>query len=250
MRYRGFATRDYLILENIPLRKNLYVLEIGVGTGSTVELFKGRVKEYCGVDISSQIIDYLSQIYKDDSSVKFYCMDVCKEASFLNKKFDVIFSADTFEHIKAPRSFFIFINRHLSPTGIALVTYPNESEEEHHGITWFDSQTEILELINSSGLRMINFYQVKATGYHQLIKNFLWKLPKSIIKRGCNSSPQTFEQTDAFRIIQDGGIKAKLFEYYATTLTKMATLFPLYNYFKVTENNINNKVLLMLIKHK
>ncbi len=38
MRYHGFAAIDYLLLNNISLNKNSYVLEIGVGTGSTANL--------------------------------------------------------------------------------------------------------------------------------------------------------------------------------------------------------------------
>ena len=48
MKYHGFSTRDYLILDNIPISKEISVLEIGVGTGSTAELIIGRVKEFCG----------------------------------------------------------------------------------------------------------------------------------------------------------------------------------------------------------
>ena len=61
--------------------------------------------------------------------------------------------------------------------------------------------------------------------------------------------PQTFEQTEAFQIIQDGGIKVKFFACYARAITKIAALFPLYNYFEVDEG-INNKNLIINLKHR
>jgi len=63
MRYHGFSTRDYLILDNIPISKEISVLEIGIGTGSTAELIVDKVKEFCGVDISAEIIEMLNHIY-------------------------------------------------------------------------------------------------------------------------------------------------------------------------------------------
>jgi len=115
MRYRGFNVRDYLILEHISLSKDLSLLEIGVGLGSIIDMIVGKIKEYCGVDITCDVIDYLNLLYKDSDSVNLYCLDICKNSSFLNKKFDVIFSADTLEHVESPQGFLILLKNILSP---------------------------------------------------------------------------------------------------------------------------------------
>ena len=154
MRYLGFSTRDYLILENITLNKETSVLEIGVGTGSTAELMIGRAKEFYGVDISKELIEELNSIYSNNNFVNMYCVDICSNTS-LGKRFDVIYSADTLEHIEQPNGFFNFIARHLFSDGVAIVTFPNESEKKHHGITWFNCKTELFKLINSTGLKII-----------------------------------------------------------------------------------------------
>lgn len=250
MRYRGFAVRDYLILQNIHLRKDFSVLEIGVGTGSTAERIIGKVREFCGVDISNEVIEQLSWIYKHDNSVKFYTIDVCKD-SFLGKKFDIIYSADTLEHVRSPREFFSFIAKHLIfPDGIALVTFPNESERKHHGITRFGRKADLLGLIDSSGLRVLNLYHVRKTVYHRVIRSFLWKFPKSIMHRRTDISPQSFEDTEAFAINKTSGVKANLFACYARMVTWFAALFPLYRCNTLLEQNINNKVLIMHLRHK
>ena len=248
MIYHGFSTRDYLILQNITLSKEISVLEIGVGTGSAADLIIGKVKKYCGVDISAGLIDWLKSVYKNEDSVKLCAIDVCKD-EFLGEKFDVVFSADTLEHVKSPEGYFNFIAKHLSSEGVALVTFPNESGKKHHGISWFNSKTELLNIIDSFGLKVLNIYQVKETIYHQLIKKFLWSLPKSIVSRRTDVSPQSFENTEAFEIIKTGGVKANLFACYSRIITKLAAFFPLYN-LDETEENISDKVLLLCLKHK
>ena len=238
-----------MILDNIPISKEISVLEIGIGTGSTAELIVARVKEFCGVDISKEIIEVLNSFYVNNNCVNMYCLDVCSDAS-LGKRFNVIYSADTVEHVKQPKDFFNFIVRHLSFDGVAVVIFPNESEGKHHGITWFNSRTDFLMLIDSVGLKIVNFYEVKLTTWHRIIKKYLWNLPKSLVSHGDKTCPpQTFEQTAAFQIIRNGGIKAKFFGYYARTITKLAALFPLYDCFEISEE-INNKILLIRLKHK
>ena len=151
MKYCGFSTRSYLLLENASLNKNLSLLEIGVGLGAVADLIKGKIKKYCGVDIACEVIDYLSSLYKEDDSINWCCLDVCRNSASLHKKFDIIFSADTLEHVELPEKFFNFIKKHLNKDGVVLLTFPNESKDKHHGITWFNNKNELLEIINRAG---------------------------------------------------------------------------------------------------
>jgi len=248
MRYHGFSTRDYLILDNIPVSKEISVMEIGVGTGSTADLIVGKVKKYCGVDISAGLIEWLKTAYKYDDSVKFYAKDATQD-DFLGEKFDVIFSADTLEHVSSPKGYFNFIEKHLTQNGIALVTFPNESPKRHHGILWFNSKSELIEIIDSSGLKVLDIYRVEETAYHKLIKKYLWSIPKRIISRHLYELPQSFENTEAFEINKSGSIKKNIFACYAKMITWIAALLPLYDLTEVGED-INDKVLLFHLKHK
>ncbi len=248
MRYYSFATIDYLILKNLRFDRDLSVLEIGVGAGSTLRRIIGNVKEFCGVDISEETIKQLNWVYKNDRTAKFYIVDV-SEDSYLGHKFDIVFSADTLEHVKKPVGFFNFIARHLSADGVALVTFPNESERKHHGISWFNRKEDLLELIDHSDLEISNLCEVNKTFYHKFIEALLWKLPKSIVSRRPKISPQSFENTRAFAIIKTGGLKMKLYATYASAVTRLAACFPLYNLHDI-ETNVNDKVLLIHLKHK
>ena len=66
MRYYGFATIDYLILQNLHFCRDSSVLEIGVGTGSTARLIIGNVKKFSDIDISEKTVEQLNLVYKTD----------------------------------------------------------------------------------------------------------------------------------------------------------------------------------------
>lgn len=246
MRYRSFHTRDYLFLKNIKFNKNLSVLEIGTGLGSIVDDFKGKIKEYYGVDIAPETIDYLSSQYKKNSSVNLFCLDVCSLSSNLNKKFDVIISADTLEHVELPQNYFNFIERHLKNDGIALVTFPNESKEKHHGITWFEKKSDLFDVILKNNLRIVRLCEVKNTPWHLFVKKYFWQFPKYLISKN-KENPQVFDGTEAFNIISSRGVKVKIFTVYAALLNKIASLFLLHTYRDI-ENDIKNKVLFTILK--
>lgn len=247
MRYYGFATRDYLILSQLNFRSELSVMEIGVGAGSTAAHIIRRVKEFCGIDISAENIARLAATYKRNSSVAFLTADVCKNIS-IGKKFDIIFSADTLEHVQSPDGLFTFIAVHLSQNGTALVIFPNESENKHHGVTWFDNKEDLLKLVETAGLEMLCITEVRKTLSHRFLETILWKLPKSIMTRKqSNILPQSFEETKAFAINQAGGIKSILLALYASSVTKLTALFPLYNVVDAGAD-ISNKILLMKLQ--
>jgi 2-polyprenyl-3-methyl-5-hydroxy-6-metoxy-1,4-benzoquinol methylase len=248
MKYYSFNTRDYLILEHIPLDRNLTLLEIGVGLGSIAERVSGKIKTYCGVDIACEVIDYLSSLYKNSNSVKWRCLDVCQETSSLNEKFDIIFSAHTLEHVDFPQGYFNFIKKHLKSNGFAFVVFPNETKDKHHGITWFYSKNELIEIIDKANLKAMKLLEVKETIWHRTIKKLFWELPKSIILTE-KTTPQTFEQTRAFKIVRAGDIKTNILSFYAKAITKLAMVFPLYKYFN-NEGDIKNKQLFVVLRHK
>lgn len=245
MKYFSFNVRDYFILDRVELNKDSSVLEIGVGLGGFANLAADRVKEFWGVDISRGTIDYLKSNFDNG---KFYCLDILKNDSDLKKKFDVIVSADTLEHIEEPQKLFYFIKRHLSFGGRAFVTFPNESKEKHHGLTWFLSEKDILNLIEKSSLKVEDFYGVKETLWHKIIKALFWNLPKKL--SGSSSfAPQVFDDTRAFKLInQPNRFKRDVLSFYSMQVTKMARLFPAYKRTGI-DGNIKNKRLVIKLKN-
>jgi 2-polyprenyl-3-methyl-5-hydroxy-6-metoxy-1,4-benzoquinol methylase len=248
MIYHGFSVRDYLILENLTLEQDSTVLEIGIGTGSTVQKLSGKIRKYHGIDISEETISWLTNIYKNQKSLTFSCHDVCDHSLSLDTKFDIIFSADTLEHVSDTLGYFNFINRHLTDSGLALITFPNESEEKHHGITWFKTSKELSDIIKKSGLEITDFFQVEKSNVLNIIENVFINLPKRIIRRR-KSNVQTFEQTDAFKINKSKSIIKYVLCVYSNLATKIASFFKLYH-LKRADNEISNKILLIKLKKR
>lgn len=247
MRYLGLNLRDNLILENLKRDNNSVILEIGCGLGSIIDKIIKMSKEYSGLDMSSETIDYLKLIYKNRENIKFYSLNVCKKNTFLNKEFDIIISSDTLEHVSDPKEYFNFIKKHLAYNGNAIITFPNESERKHHGITWFNNEEQLINIINESGLKIVEFKESRETMWHKYIKKFLWDMPKSIIYKKRNK-PQIFEDTKAFNIAKNNNTKTKILSFYAEMVTKIIELFPSYKYININKN-ITNKRLLIKIKN-
>lgn len=249
MQYYGFCVRDYLILDNFFIPKDGSVLEIGTGLGSLSHKLIKKSKEYYGVDIAPEAIDYLAGLYQDNKSAKFFCADVCADSN-LNKNFDIIVSADTLEHVKSPKKYFSFIQKHLKPEGIAIVVFPNESESRHHGISWFINYSDLIKNISFSGLQTKNIYEVIETNWNKKLRSLFWDFPKSFLSQR-KSDVQIFDKTEAFELIKGGGIKKELFSLYAGVVMLIAPLFSLYNYKNIAvEDDIVKKNLMLILKHK
>ena len=248
--YFGLAVREYFLVEEISFKNDMVVLEVGVGSGKAIELLKGRVREFWGVDKSVELIELLkeeyglcsenrgrcverekndeggeieeSRRYKSESGeksgrgggdlvrageqgkervreeersgdrqnlaeVKLICLDVCEEHASLGKKFDVIFSLDTLEHVDYPERFFSFVARHLKRReegdGLGVIIFPNECQERHHGVMWFGDKGELVRLIGKAGLEVSELKELQMTSWHRVIKKLFWEGPKEVVIR-------------------------------------------------------------------
>jgi 2-polyprenyl-3-methyl-5-hydroxy-6-metoxy-1,4-benzoquinol methylase len=245
MSYYGFYTRESFILKQANLSPSLSLLEIGPGLGLFAELTKEKVKKYCGVDISKKLIAFLSLKYKNLKSISWICIDVCRE-DFLKEQFDFVISADTLEHVECPAEFFKFISRHLANNGSAIIIFPNESEERHHGITWFKNKEDLVLAIEGAGLKVAEFMESKETFWHCALKNIFWEIPKRLIFKKKNA-PQIFEETDAFRLVESKGVGVKIISCYAKLLTRIALFFPCYK-LKEIKGGIRDKNIFIKLK--
>jgi len=246
MRYQGFATRDYFILEHVRLGPMSSVMEIGVGAGSTTERLIGKVKAYAGVDISRETVEQLAEAYKEEPSTEFHHVDACSDNG-LDREFDVIFSADTLEHVEDPAAFFRFIARHLVSGGEASVLFPNESEGRRHGVTWFVDKQQLMGAVDGSGLKVTEMLQVKKTVPHALLERILWRLPRAIFKSSRQDKPQTFEDTQAFKIIENPGLVTTIFTLYARAATWVTARFPLYR-LESLGGDIRDRIIFLRLK--
>lgn len=247
MRYKGLDTRDAFMLSLFPARPDFSYLEIGVGIGGTIDKLLKDHGMYCGVDIAQKTIDYLRRFYGNIDQRTFICCDACSPHSDLGRKFDVVFSADTLEHVYSAENFFAFIARHLKQGGKAYVVYPNESAECHHGILWFDTQQKLMEKIAPSGLQFKSLERIELTRWHKVIKKIFWQIPKSIFIRRAKIKPQVFDDTDAFHFAEKNTLFSKIIAFYAACVSKFIRLFPTYTRLSNVDG-IQNKILLITLE--
>ena len=250
MRYFGFAVREQYLGKVVDFTPGMAVLEIGIGAGKAAELLRDRVKEFWGVDKSAELVEWLRRVY--DRRIRLLCLDVCDEGADLGKKFDVVFSLDTLEHVECPGRFFVFFVRHLEEDGQGVALFPNESAERHHGVTWFEEEGVLREAVEEAGLEVMRLVELRITAWHRVVKALFWTAPKKLVGRRetRNGGGSLFDETDAFRLARRKGPAAFLPGVYAAAVSRLAGLFPLYRERELAGGEVRDKRLLLLLRKK
>ncbi|NJL60106.1 MAG: class I SAM-dependent methyltransferase [Desulfobacteraceae bacterium] len=90
---------------------------MGAGAGILPQLnFKGKVSQVCGIDPDERV---LHNPYLDEAIVA-----TGESVPYPDEKFDIVFSANVFEHLSDPIKVFREIYRVLKPGGLFLFKHP------------------------------------------------------------------------------------------------------------------------------
>lgn len=100
---------------------NKQVLDIACGCGYGTDIISKKAKSVLGVDIDNTAIEYAKK-YFSSNNVEYLVSSV--EEFIVDKKFDVIISFETIEHVCDEDKYFQVIKDHLSPNGVFLVSTP------------------------------------------------------------------------------------------------------------------------------
>lgn len=102
------------------------ILDVACGTGYGSSLLReaGAHKVY-GVDISHEAAAYAKNRYQHPD-IKFLQGD-CARLPFENKRFDVVVSFETLEHIVNSDAFVVEVSRVIKDDGIFIVSTPNKA---------------------------------------------------------------------------------------------------------------------------
>ena len=102
--------------------KDKTVLDAGCGTGELVYLIaKKGAKLVLGIDYSKEAIDVAQKTYRE-KNLSFACTDIKR---LKGKKFDVITTLGTLEHVDDPLAVLKKLKNMLNPGGSLIVTCPN-----------------------------------------------------------------------------------------------------------------------------
>jgi SAM-dependent methyltransferase len=209
------SPRDLLLWEHLPTSKSDTVLEIGVGTGSSLIRLAPRVHEIHGADVAEGAVQRLKvaigrqngRLVNADVFLQDFCSPLPHD---LEHRYDVIFSCDTVEHVVNPSDFFKNVYRAMKPGGRALITFPNESSVQPHGITWFDDRATLMRLLVDAGFRHddVEMSQVSMRAAPAAVLEVAWWMPRRIAKSmlrtfrstASQTPPQVFDDTDLYRL--------------------------------------------------
>jgi len=103
------------LIDKIFKNKNIKILEYGAGLGAWINAMKkSGYKDICAIEISKERREYL----KKNKIISF------KNISNLKKKFDLIYSDQTLEHIKYPGKAIKELVKLLKPNGYLIFKVP------------------------------------------------------------------------------------------------------------------------------
>jgi 2-polyprenyl-3-methyl-5-hydroxy-6-metoxy-1,4-benzoquinol methylase len=120
-------TRRVDITCSVPnfIGKDLDLLEIGCGNGSTMLLLADKMKSCLGVDINDDHVEEFTGL-KSSLKVENCSFQVCDvEQESLNKQFDRLLSFEVIEHLRDEKNVKAYLD-HLKPGGLAVITVPNK----------------------------------------------------------------------------------------------------------------------------
>lgn len=128
---------DFFANKNIKklLGENLEVLDIGCAIGNFIKSCLMRTNwKLTGIDIAEDAIVAVKRELKDKAD--FFVADIESLAATGEKKFDLIFSSHTLEHINNPQAYIRSIAKVLKPGGLLYIEVPNERTNAMLWYTW------------------------------------------------------------------------------------------------------------------
>ena len=107
------------------LNKDMMFLDLGCGIGRVAKWVKDSVKEYHGVDFSTEMIEKAKEIFKDNDNVKFFSNNGQDLKLFEDNKFDMVYVSLVFQHLTKVNTlnYIKEVHRVLKKGGIFLANH-------------------------------------------------------------------------------------------------------------------------------
>lgn len=112
------------------------VLDIGCGDCQVLNLLKGKINNYYGLDNQYYIPESIIQLTKQyNIPFRFFKMDIEHEKlPEFDIKFDTIIMIAVIEHLKNPENIFNQISNYLTAEGRLIITTPTSFADKIHGL--------------------------------------------------------------------------------------------------------------------
>ena len=149
------------LIENISLKPSMHIMDFGAGTGLLTSHMLGYVKSVAAVDISTGMLDTLSQKDELKEIVTPYCQNIIHEPP--EENFDGIISAMALHHVEDTDEILKVFYEHLKEGGfLALADLDKEDGNFHthsnEGVFHFGFEREALHVkLENAGFKNISF---------------------------------------------------------------------------------------------
>ncbi|MCK4525590.1 MAG: class I SAM-dependent methyltransferase [Candidatus Andersenbacteria bacterium] len=165
------------------VKSNLTVLDLGVGTGQSVELFVNKNCKIYAVDISNEMLKVAKQKYKRIKTFKYDIGDGLDKLNFKHEFFDIVIAVGVLEFIKSIETIIKDVHQLLKPDSYFAFTYemllPNHNFQRQRvqgnasgymknppDIINFKlcrrSKKEINEILKNVGYQVVRHFKIKA----------------------------------------------------------------------------------------
>lgn len=157
------------------LVKGLNVLDAACGEGYGSAVLATQAASVTAIDISSEAIDHATKRYGEQNNLAFLQAD-CTQLEFSDKKFDVIISFETLEHLHEQEAMLAGFRRVLKPGGWLLISSPDKAE--YSDATDYQNPWHVRELYRQELLDLLQqqFPEVRLYGQKLAFHSLIWDL--------------------------------------------------------------------------
>jgi SAM-dependent methyltransferase len=206
--YTGLTYKHDLIEKAVTFLPTHTVAEIGLGTGYSCFELAERTACVTGIDIDAGLIAALEEYAAEYGKLKLLCSNVTAEPPprELRSRMDIVFSIDALQYAASPEKFMAYIAALLKPEGIAVVCFPNETDEEIEGVVNFKRYESLRETIAAAGLFPDSIQVARPTRWFKFISgNPLNRAKRVPVRKHCGGKtfPPAFSGTVAYRLIME-----------------------------------------------
>lgn len=171
------------------------VLEIGTGSGLSIELLSGVCEKLTTIDKFASDFDFSNY-----PNVEFIQMEIPPLSEFSDNSFDAVVSFQVIEHIENDTAFISEIFRVLKPKGKVYITTPNKTQSLSRNPWHIREYTsdELEFLMNSQGFlqleklgvngnqKIMNYIEINKMSIRKITRfdifNLQYKLPRKLLQ--------------------------------------------------------------------
>lgn len=150
------------ILQHVPLKSEMDLLDFGAGTGLLTYKIAPHVHSVTAVDTSTKMLDVLLEKKHKDHLIKAACCDITQMP--LDQTFDGIISSMAMHHVEDTKHFLKTLKAHLNPGGFIAIADLDKEDGSFHahgndGVFHFGFERETLSgMAAESGFERTAFH--------------------------------------------------------------------------------------------